>query len=138
MLAHKGCVREARDVFAQVRGGEERGGEGKEREGEGKRGEGREGEGRGGEGEGRGGEGEGRGGEGEGRGGEERRGKGRGGEKGRANWAVGNCVSLLASSQSHTSPLLLPRSEKGKEDWDEGGLCYTSSPSFAITKVCRW
>ena len=45
VLAHKGCLREARDVFAQVRGGEGRG----ERGGEGRRGE------RGGRGEGRGG-----------------------------------------------------------------------------------
>ena len=29
VLAHKGCLREARDVFAQVRGGEGRGGEGR-------------------------------------------------------------------------------------------------------------
>ena len=66
VLAHKGCLREARDVFAQVRGGEGGGGGGKggegreeeEREGEGGEGEGRGGKRRGAEGrEGRGGEG---------------------------------------------------------------------------------
>ena len=45
VLAHKGCLREARDVFAQVRGGEGRGGEG--RGGEVRGGKGRGGKGRG-------------------------------------------------------------------------------------------
>ena len=100
MLAHKGCVREARDVFAQVRGGEGRGGGG-----EGRRGEGRGGEERGGE--------------------------------GREDWAVKKLCFTLGLIPSYTSPLLLQRSEKGKKIGLRGD-CATSSPSFAVAKVCTW
>ena len=103
MLAHKGCVREARDVFAQVRGGEERGGEARE--------------------------------------GEERRGEGRGGE-GRKGEQIGLWGTVFHSWPNHPPIQALCCCQdlrRGKKIGLRGGCAiYTSSPSFAIAKVCRW